>query len=264
VKCRRADKNSSTSEWTDERRREQSERVSGSNNANYGKLWTEEQKIAGSKLKKEQYHNNAEYRYKVGSSNRGVKFSKGRIKAMHAHRPRESYIRSHDKETREKIGQASRKKWTNEYKKDHRKRMEDLGYWVPIKDADPYDLYYKESNWVSGMIDYLTDAEVARVNIEGLFSAKNSKGTVRDHIVPRMTGYEFNLPVEIIRHPSNLQLVSHSENISKGFQDRRLTINEKEHTIHLLVERIINFKNKWKEQEKCLQLITSGQVPLRR
>jgi len=61
--------------------------------------------------------------------------------------------------------------------------------------------------------------------------------------------------VYILRHPANLQFIPHSENVSKGFSDRRLTTEEKEHIIQILLEKIVNFDADWAEQEVCLEYI---------
>lgn len=228
---------------------------SGENNSNYGKQWTAEQKLAASILKKEQFDNNPEYRYKVGASNRGVKFSEDRIKAIHKNRTPESYKHYPSAEVRKIIGQKSKEKWTIEYKEKHRKNMEELGRWIPLADKSPYDVYYKEANWQGSMIEYFDSTAKEKLVEFGIFGKKNSKGWVRDHIVSRMLGYEFKLPIHILRHPANLQFISHSENISKGFADRRLTLSEKECIINALLERIKNYQANWIEQEVCLTFI---------
>jgi hypothetical protein len=227
----------------------------GKNNPNFGKKWTDEQRTAASLLKKQQFAKNDEYRHKVGASNRGVKFSEDRIKAMHQHRNADSYRRYPSAEVRKVIGQKSKEKWTDEYRVTHRQTMETLGYWVPLEDRDPYDIYYKDANWQSSMIKYFDDVAKKKLNEFGIFGKKNSRGWVRDHIVSRMIGYEFNLPAYIIRHPANLQFIPHSDNVSKGFSERRLTSEEKECLIHKLLEKIKNYNSDWIEQEVCLEYI---------
>lgn len=227
----------------------------GSNNPNYGNSWTDEQKQIASDLKKEQFNNNPEYAYTCGKSNRGIKFSKDRVAAMHNHRSSESYKHPHTLETKKIIGQKSKNKWTQEYRVRHRKKMEETGHWVRLEDKDPYDIYYKESNWQHNMIQFFNIIEYENLNEHGIFSKHNVKGWVRDHIVPRKVGYEYGLPPYILRHPANLQFISHSKNISKGFADRRLTNKEKEHIIDVLLEKILNFKTEWPEQEICLDYI---------
>ena len=228
----------------------------GVNNSNFGNKWTPEQKLAASIIKKKQFEESPEYRYKAGASNRGVKFTEDRIKAMHENRDRSSYSRSHSDETKKIIGQKSKEKFTTRFKEKFRQTMEERGQWVKLSDKNPYDIYYKESNWIGSMVEFF-DNDSARILKEfGIFSRKNPKGWVRDHIVPRMTGYEFLLPPQLLRHPANLQFISHSENITKGFADRKLTQNEKAATIEELKKRILEYApHKWKEHEWCVEYI---------
>jgi hypothetical protein len=228
---------------------------SGENNPNFGKKWTEEEKQVASTLKKKQFSENPEYRYKAGASNRGVKFSEDRIKAMHENRTTESYRRYPTETVRKIIGKKSKEKWTDEYKEKYRQRMEDLGHWVPLKDKDQYTIYYKDANWQGSMIEYFDDIAKENLSKFGIFGRKNSKGWVRDHIVSRMLGYEFKLPVCVMRHPANLQFISHADNVRKGFADRRLTDMVKQGIINELLERIKNYNTIWTEQSVCMEYI---------
>jgi len=227
----------------------------GANNPNFGNKWTDEQKLAGSFLKKKQFAESDEYRYKAGASNRGVKFSSERIKSMHTNRHPDSYKHYPSDEVKQMIGQKSKEKWTDEYRENHRLTMENLGYWVPLKDKDPYDIYYKTANWQGSMIDHFDNIAKEKLKEFGIFGKNNTRGWVRDHIVSRMIGYEFKLPDYIIRHPANLQFIPHSDNVSKGFLERRLTSNEKENIIHALLGKIKNYNIAWEEQEVCLEYI---------
>ena len=253
--CRMSDKNSYKSEWTDERRAAQSERNKGENNPNYGNTWSDELKQRASEIKKKQFAESAEYRYKAGASNRGKKFTADRIRAMHANRSSDSYRHPHSDETKKVIGKKSKEKWTEEFKQNHRNTMERLGHWIPIADQNPYKQYYKESNWIGSMIEFFNEDALANLKLHGIFSKINSKGFVRDHIVPRKVGYEFSLPPFIMRHPANLQFISHAENVKKGFADRRLTQNQKEAIISVLLNNIANFGKEWPEQEVCVKFI---------
>lgn len=253
--CKTADKNSFKSEWTEERRVEQSKKFSGGNNPNFGNRWNEEQKTAASELKIQQYNDNSDYRYKVGVSNRGIKFSEDLIKKMHENRSADSYKHYPSDKVKKIIGQKSKEKWTPEYKEQHRRTMEDLGHWIPKSQIHPYRLYYKEANWIDRMVDYFDNLALTNLKQFGIFSKKNSKGFVRDHIVPRKIGFEFNLPPYILRHPANLQFISHAENIQKGFLDRRLTTEEKECKIELLLNKILTFEKSWREQDICIEYI---------
>lgn len=228
---------------------------SGSKNPNFGKKWTDEQRQAGSVLKKEQFKNDPYYAYNCGKSNRGVKFSQARIQAMHGNRDSDSYVHPHSDATKKIIGKKSKAKFTPEYRKKYRQTMEENGQWLRLEDKDPYDIYYKEANWIGSMIEFFDDESKQLLAEHGLFSHKNPKGWVRDHVVPRMVGYEFSLPLQILRHPANLKFISHGGNVAKGFADRKLTINEKSATIELLKSRILEFTAKWQEHDWCVEYI---------
>lgn len=227
----------------------------GTNNPNYGNKWTQEQKETASKTKTQQFKDDPNYAYECGKTNRGKKFSPELIESMHGNRTPDSYKRTFTEEVKQTIGKKSKEKFTEEYKQNQRKTMEERGLWVPLEDKDPYEIYYKESNWHGNMIRFFDDVAYANLNENGIFSRHNTKGWVRDHIVPRKIGYEFGLPPFIMRHPANMNFVSHSENVSKGFSDRVLTENQKTSIIDLLFERILNFSESWFEQDICVTYI---------
>lgn len=254
VECKRSDKNSFLSEWTDERRKRVSEKLSGENNPNYNKRWSEEKKKEASIQKKQFYKEHPEVAFECGKSNRGVKFTKERVAKMHANRSRESYSRSHTIESRERIGVKSKEKWTEDYKKKHKEKMISLGYWVdPLE--QPYREYYKNSNWCENMVAYFSPEEEESFRSFGFYNRNNPKGMVRDHIVSRKTGYSFNIPYFIIRHPANMQLITHGENISKGFKDRSLPEDVTFLMVESLLDRIEKYDLIWKEQDICVNFI---------
>lgn len=259
--CRTSDKDSYKSEWTPERRAHYSMLNSGENNPNYGNKWSSDMKNKASIAKKIFFQENPDIAYECGKSNRGVKFNEERIAAMHGHRDSASYSHPHSLESRKLIGKKSKEKWTEEYRANYRKKMEDLGHWIPLADVSPYKQYFKNANWIENMIDYFNPVEMENFNLYGIFNAKNnSKGFVRDHIVPRKIGFEFGLPEYIIRHPANLQFISHRENIIKGFSDRRLTHNDKTSIISQLLGRIVSYDKAWKEQSLCLTFINERRL----
>src|SRR6266436_4213569 len=57
----------------------------GENNRSYGRRWTKEERETQSKLVTEKMQD-PDVLYKVGSANRGTKFSSDRIFSMHGHR----------------------------------------------------------------------------------------------------------------------------------------------------------------------------------
>jgi hypothetical protein len=203
--------------------------------------------------KVEQYAKDADLRYRCGASNRGKKFSKERVDAMHSNRSSESYIRNHSAEVREKIGISSKAKWTDEYKTRHKQTMIERGHWSA--DVSEYKTYYKESNWVGPLVG-LSDEEWFLVEEYGMFSRTNTKGLVRDHWFPRKAGFELGVPSCILRHPENCRLITHSENIKKGFVDRKMSLDEKVKRLEMLLTRIELTTINWQEQDACIAYIT--------
>lgn len=254
--CRKACLKNHVAKWTPERRAQHSIAKTGTNNPNYGNNWSAEQRIAQCLLKKAQYTATPELAMECGKSNRGVKFSAERVQAMHGHRSSDSYGRSRTEEERIQIGKHSAAKWTLEYKKQHRERMEACGKWVPLAHVDRYKVYFRAANWVESMIDFLTPQEQIQYDSVGKFHPwSNSKGMVRDHILPRKIGYELSVPVELMRHPANMQLLLHVDNVKKGRADRTLTEQERLLRVGELIDKIVKYDKPWKEHEFCLQLI---------
>lgn len=223
----------------------------GANNPNFGKRWSDDAKSAAAARKKQQFAENPDYAIECGKSNRGVKFTPERIAAMHDHRSPDSYKHYHNDLIRKIIGEKSKEKWTPDFKAAFRKTMETAGHWIPLAEVPPYKLYCKDANWSQSMIDYFNPHEKLMLQEYGIFGQHNSKGWVRDHIVPRKWGFEMGIPAFMMRHPANLQFISHAENVKKGFMDRKLTINEKTAIIDAMFKRIIDY-TAWSEQALCL------------
>jgi NUMOD3 motif len=219
----------------------------GKNNPNYGNYWTDENRQKQSELIKSKVDD--VYRIKAGSANRGKKFDDTRIKKMHQHRSSESYIRSHSKEIKELIGIKSKEKFTPEFKKHLRQKNEELGNWIPLNQKTDWEIYKKESNWISKMFDLIIDEEQLRLlNEHKVFHSKNNrKGVVRDHRYSRYDGFINQIFPKILRHPVNCEITLHSTNAKKN-SNSSLTLDE-------LFVNIINYKETWQEQEICLKLI---------
>lgn len=221
---------------------------SGSNNPNYGKIWTEEQKNKQSKIIKSKVDD--VYRKKAGSANKGVKFSKERIESMHSHREASSYSRPHSVEAKKLIGEKSKEKFTEEYKQKHRQKCIELGYWVSDEDKDDYEIYVEHSEWVKPMWDL---ADKTLLETVGIFNSKtNRNGLVRDHMLSRKYGFDNGIFPEIIRHPANCQIITHSENSSKR-EKSCLTFVE-------LCDIIEKYEDMWEEQELVLSLINKWRL----
>jgi len=80
---------------------------------------------------------------------------------------------------------------------------------------------------------------------------RNSNSLVRDHMFGRYNGFKLGVFPEILRHPANCQIISHSENMKKSKSKNDTII-----TLEYLFERIINWGDEYFEQKKCIQLIS--------
>ena len=216
---------------------------SGDNNSNYGKNWTEEQKQKQSEIVKSKVDD--VYRQKAGSGNKGVKFSKERIESMHGHRESSSYSRPHTEAVKNIIGEKSKEKFTEEYKQKQRQKFIELGYWVSDEDKTDFKIYVEHSDWIKPMWDL---ADKTLLETVGIFNSKtNRKGLVRDHMLSRKFGFDNGIFPEIIRHPANCQIITHSENSSKR-EKSCLTFNQ-------LCSIIELYDKTWEEQVLVLSLI---------
>lgn len=228
-------------------------------NPNYGNKWTDEQKTINGNKRKELYEKNPSLRIKVGSANRGKKFSEEiRQRMSEAKQGKEGT--PHTDDTKILIGLKSKEKWTEEYKEAHRKTMIERGYWIPDEEKDPYFSYRKEANWIEKMFNYITSEEQLSLLKEvGVFnSLNNSNGVVRDHMYSRRSGFENNISPLILRHPCNCQLITNSDNLKKK---KNNIIDGDSITIEELIDKIINYSGLfWKEHEECLILIKEQYV----
>ena len=227
----------------------------GENNGNFGNKWSKEQKQKQSALVKSKVTD--EYRYKSGNANRGKKFTAERVARMHSHRTKESYSHPKSEEQKRQIGIKSKQKFTQEYKQRHRKIQEEKGHWIPLSQKNDFIFYRECANWIKRMFD-IVDDKFDKLKEHGVYSSyTNIKGVVRDHIYSRKSGFNNGVFPEILRHPCNCQLLTHSENIRKKknrYQDAD------EITLETLFENITNYKKEWIEQEKCIKLINDYKI----
>lgn len=219
---------------------------SGEKNANYGNAWSLEQKEKARLRNLDRFdsENGDLYKHQAGSANRGVKFSEDRIKKMHGHRTFESYSRLVSEERKTKIGIASKAKFTPEYKIKQRMVMEERGWWIPLSEKKDSDLYQEKSNWIHKMYGLIPEENYKNID-------QTSKN-VRDHIIPRWVGYEFGVFVEIIRHPLNCQIISHKDNIKKGYVDKKTTKELWIPKIEELITKILEYQSIWEEQDTAI------------
>jgi hypothetical protein len=102
------------------------------------------------------------------------------------------------------------------------------------------------------MYDRVTDeSQLALLQEHGVFNNRtNSKGVVRDHMFSRWSGFQERVFPELLRHPCNLQLITHSENVGKAHRKEK-----DDQTLVQLFDRIRAYSSEWPEQMLCLQLI---------
>lgn len=218
----------------------------GTSNPNYGKRWSASKKETQSDLIRSKI--TADYRELAGSANRGKKFDATRIQAMHQHRSSSSYARPHTEQSRYKIGLKSKQKFTPEFKKRIRNKMVADGIWTSDKDKSALSIYQTASHWIGSMWEYADSTGQQNLKMFGVFNArKNQKGCVRDHKLSKLDGFLVGLYPEILRHPANLEILSHSKNASKN-KKSSITVDD-------LFHSITNFAGEWKEQDLVLELI---------
>jgi hypothetical protein len=135
--------------------------------------------------------------------------------------------KKHSIESKKLIGIKSKAKFTLVYKKRQRQMFEDMGFWIPLDKLDKYLLYSRQSDWLNPKF--------------------SKRGYVRDHRYSRFSGFKEGVPPIILRHPVNCEIITRSENISKGSKNS-ITLNK-------LIKLIKNYSGEYVEQTKCLKAI---------
>jgi hypothetical protein len=218
----------------------------GINNPNYNNKWSSEQVAKQSDLMKNKYDEIENYRFRVGASNRGKKFLSERIAAMHKNRPKSSYSHPHTEETKAIIGKKSSEKWTEEYRVKYYKNGVISGRIVADELRSDFEIYQQKSHWIQRMWDLVEDSKIVEL---GIFNAvTNPSGCVRDHRLSKMDGFKLGIFPEILRHPVNCNILTHSQNASKR---EKSSILVKE-----LFDNIKKYDKIWVEHELVLSLIT--------
>jgi hypothetical protein len=160
----------------------------------------------------------------------------------------------HTEETKRLLASKAKDQYTNAYREEHRRLMEDLGYWIPKEHLPDWRIYFREANWIDTMFDRANKAEKALIAKIGTFNtSSNTKGAVRDHAYSRNSGFIAKVPPEILRHPCNCSIISHAANMAK--RKPGTLIDDDSQTLEELIDRIINYSGKWKEQKVCLRKI---------
>lgn len=227
----------------------------GSNNPNFGKKWSEERKLAASIKRKQMFAENPEYRTAVGKANKGKRFSQELIDKMHSERSSESYGHQGNlsTEARKTISESSIARFHDEdFKKKFRGIMEKNGTWIPLDQKTEFEIYYKDSDWICNMFDFMSKEDLNKIKEVGTFNAKaNKNGLVRDHIISRVTGFNLKIPAVLMRHPANMQILSHKVNARKGHLDKKLNEDQNKELLVELINKIKTYDKHWIEKEIC-------------
>lgn len=221
----------------------------GTDNPNYGNKWSHDQKQVASDRSKT-WHKNDDGSWLEKNRNR-TWTDEGKDSLAAAVSARMMGVsRPHSTTSKLKIGLKSSEKFTPEYNQKVRALMEERGYWLPLNEKDPWELYRVSADWNERMFDLASDNECVLIEQYGIFhSTKNSKGVVRDHMYGRRYGFKEGVFPELLRHPANCQIILHADNIRKS------KTNECSISLIELFDRIINYNNEWHEQMLCIELI---------
>lgn len=229
--------------------------MKGENNPNFGNKWSGELKQKVSEMVKERYIQNPSLK-ELCASNKGKKFPEisRKLKEYYKTHPVNMKGKTHSEYSKKIIGEKSKQKFTIEYRERMRAQYEKIGLWIPLERKESIKIYYEESNWKQSMFNLIDDSlQIKKLNEYGVFNCRtNQKGVVRDHMYSRRSGYENGVFPEILRHPCNCQILTHSENIKKK---KYQYIDKNDLTLDELFNRIISYKKEWYEQKLVLRLI---------
>jgi hypothetical protein len=225
----------------------------GSKNPNYGKKWSEEQRKKQSELIKSKVDDN--YRADCAKGMNG-KIVDETVKLKRRNTLIKKYgslktMTTHTEESKKLIGEKSAKKFTNEYKKRLRILNEERGNYIKLNEKNDYLFYRDVSNW-DGLILSNDIIGIEKLKQNSFYSKdnRNRDALVRDHMYSRRCGFDNGVFPEIIKHPANCQIISHSDNIkkSKSNWDCIITLDE-------LIDRIINWKAVYIDHIECILFI---------
>jgi hypothetical protein len=225
-------------------------KLQGVGNPNYGNRWSETKKIEQSKLMKSKV--DEDFRRNCSKGMKGKKVSeetkKLKNETMIKKYGKLSFSSGHTESTKKKIGLKSKEKFTENYYKKIRKINEDRGLWIPKNKKNDYVFYRELSNWKNLVInENIIGYEKLKIYKMYDKNNRNKNSLVRDHMFGRKNGFNLGVFPEIIRHPANCQIISHSENIKKSKKDYDSVISLDE-----LFDKIKNWSFFYEEQEKCL------------
>jgi hypothetical protein len=236
----------------------------GEDNPNFGKKWDDERKKTQSEIIKSKVDD--EYRLNCAKGMKGkevkAETKEQRKKTMMEKYGKISSIKGvgHSIESKEKIGQKSRDKFTPEFKKKHYQTMVERGIWIEKLSKNPYHFYRDLSNWKCNVISFHVIGFEKAIEL-GFYNHKtNKEGLVRDHRYSRMSGFSELVFPEILRHPFNCEFVTLGDNTSKHYSK---SINSNSITLNELFEGIKKYTQEYDEQQLCLEKIKQYEEGLR-
>lgn len=227
----------------------------GKNNPNFNNFWSIEQKEIQSKKIKQTFINDPSLKIEISKVHTGKILSSEHRKILSEYN--KNNPRLHTEKSKEKIGIKSKEKFTPEYKNKIRKINEENGLWKPLSEKSEYEIYFMESNWIERMFNLIeNEEEINLLNNLKVFNSKtNRNGVVRDHNYSRWDGFNNKVFPELLRHPVNCKLMVVKDNTAKRSKSI-LTLEE-------LLDKIVEYKGVWKEQELCINLVNQYKKGLR-
>lgn len=232
---------------------------SGENNNQYGKKWSDTEKILQSNLIKSKVDDNYRQKCSTGKKDKPV------LKSTIDKRNKTNQLKFANgfkkpimnADTRERIGIGSTKKFTPEYKQKIRLLNENSGKWIKLENIEDYKFYKLLSNWKIQPINDQTIG-IDKLKNNKLYDGSNKNDLVRDHMYSRRMGFNEHVFPEILRHPANCQLISHVDNLikSKTSNDCIILLDE-------LFNKIEKYSNEYTEHYLCVELIKKYRSGLR-
>jgi hypothetical protein len=228
-------------------------KLRGIGNPNYGKKWSDTKKIEQSNLIKSKVNENYKLNCSKGMKGKIVSEETKKLKndTMLKKYGKLSFSSGHSELTKKKIGLKSKEKFTDDYTKKIRKINEDRGVWISKDKKDDYTFYRESSNWKKLIInENIIGYEKLKTHKMYDKNNRNKNSLVRDHMFGRKNGFDLGVFPEILRHPANCQLITHSENIKKAKKDNDSIISLDE-----LFIKIKNWSFYYEEHEKCITFV---------
>ena len=240
----------------------------GEDNPNYGNAWDDDLRNVAAERQRQRMqvpelrkaagaasHERAERRVQDPDIEEKNKIRRRwhRKKSPKPKKPRKG--KPHSPESLLKIAAASKAKFEKPgFRERQRQVMEERGYWLPKDQHSDYKIYFQEANWICGMWNLVDNQEeLALLKDLGVFNQySNTNGVVRDHMFSRKTGFNLGVYPEILRHPANMQIITHSANASKR---RGQYIDGDSLTLEALFVKIRTSNVEWEEHAEVLRKI---------